>query len=72
MKYDITILQTKTVANIMRLIDGFVLGKPLKRAENNLNSLRSQYDRALKLSTARGESPDWIYNPRNIKGVKDE
>lgn len=70
MKYDTTILQTKTVANIMRLIDGFIIGKTVESAENNLDSLRSQYDKALVLSTARGESPDWIYNPRNVEGEK--
>ena len=72
MKYDTTILQTKTVANIMLLIDEFVLGKSKKLAENNLNGLREQYDRALYLSNARGEPAEWQYNPRNIKGGRSE
>ena len=72
MKYDTTILQTKTVANIMRLIDGFIIGKTVESAENSLNSLRIQYDKALILSTARGENPSWIYNPRNVEGEKDD
>ena len=72
MKYDTTILQTKTVANIMRLIDGFIIGKTVESAENSLNSLRIQYDKALILSTARGENSSWIYNPRNAEGEKDD
>jgi hypothetical protein len=72
MKYDTTILQTKTVANIMQLIDELIIGKTLKMAEKNLSTLRSQYDRALILSTAMGETPEWLYNPRNVKGKKDE
>ena len=70
-KYNITIMQTKTVANIMRLIDKLPLKKLSSTIKGELQRLNKAYDDGLdKQYTAHAPLASWEYDPRNIKGKK--
>ena len=68
--YDITVMQTRTVANIMRLLDMLPLRirAMSEKTKQRLSDLSQLYDDGI-MKQKVGHSPiaDWEYNPRGIE-----
>ena len=68
--YDITVMQTKTIANIMKLIDSLPLRLRAmsNRKKQNLSDLRQLYDDGImKQKVGHAPIASWEYNPRDVQ-----